>query len=118
MPAMLFLCPIINRRFTIYFPMQETCGGDVPVAAAHDSFQTRWIRPAVDWSRSSALAARNSQLLIRSSASSTRTGRIASLMFAGELPRIQCDRVQLQQVMLSLIVNSIQSMSGVKDGNR
>jgi signal transduction histidine kinase len=37
---------------------------------------------------------------------------------AGELPRIQCDRVQLQQVMLNLIVNAIQSMSGVEDGNR
>jgi C4-dicarboxylate-specific signal transduction histidine kinase len=76
------------------------------------------IRPAIAWSRSSALAARNSQLLIRSSANSTRTGRIASLIFAGELPRIQCDRVQLQQVMLNLMVNSIQSMSGVEDGNR
>jgi signal transduction histidine kinase len=37
---------------------------------------------------------------------------------AGELPRIQCDRVQLQQVMLNLIVNAIQSMSGTEDGNR
>jgi hypothetical protein len=36
---------------------------------------------------------------------------------AGELPRIQCDRVQLQQVMLNLIVNAIQSMSGAEDGN-
>jgi signal transduction histidine kinase len=34
------------------------------------------------------------------------------------LPRVQCDRVQLQQVMLNLIVNAIQSMSGVEDGNR
>ena len=37
---------------------------------------------------------------------------------AGELPRIQCDRVQLQQVILNLIVNAIQSMSDVEDGNR
>jgi signal transduction histidine kinase len=37
---------------------------------------------------------------------------------AGESPRIRCDRVQLQQVMLNLIVNAIQSMSGVDDGNR
>jgi signal transduction histidine kinase len=36
----------------------------------------------------------------------------------GELPCIQGDRVQLQQVMLNLIVNAIQSMSGVEDGNR
>jgi PAS domain S-box-containing protein len=34
------------------------------------------------------------------------------------LPRVQGDRVQLQQVMLNLIVNSIQSMSGVEKGNR
>jgi PAS domain S-box-containing protein len=38
--------------------------------------------------------------------------------FAEGLPRVQGDRVQLQQVMLNLIVNAIQSMSGVKDGNR
>jgi PAS domain S-box-containing protein len=34
------------------------------------------------------------------------------------LPRVQGDRVQLQQVMLNLIVNAIQSMSSVEDGNR
>jgi signal transduction histidine kinase len=34
------------------------------------------------------------------------------------LPPVQGDRVQLQQVMLNLIVNAIQSMSGVADGNR
>jgi C4-dicarboxylate-specific signal transduction histidine kinase len=34
------------------------------------------------------------------------------------LPPVQGDRVQLQQVMLNLIVNAIQSMSGGKDGNR
>jgi C4-dicarboxylate-specific signal transduction histidine kinase len=38
--------------------------------------------------------------------------------FADDLPLIDCDRVQLQQVMLNLIVNAIQSMSGVEDGNR
>ena len=37
---------------------------------------------------------------------------------ADELPRIRCDQVQLQQVMLNLIVNAIQSMSGVEDGDR
>jgi signal transduction histidine kinase len=34
------------------------------------------------------------------------------------LPPVQGDRVRLQQVMLNLIVNAIQSMSGVEDGNR
>jgi PAS domain S-box-containing protein len=38
--------------------------------------------------------------------------------FAEGLPRVQGDRVQLQQVMLNLIVNAIESMSGVEDGNR
>ena len=47
-----------------------------------------------------------------------KTGVTVGTQLAGELPRIQCDRVQLQQVMLNLIVNAIQSMSGVDDGNR
>ena len=47
-----------------------------------------------------------------------KTGVTVSTQLADELPRIQCDRVQLQQVMLNLIVNAIQSMSGVEDGNR
>jgi signal transduction histidine kinase len=46
-----------------------------------------------------------------------KTGVTVSTQLAA-LPRIQCDRVQLQQVMLNLIVNAIQSMSGVEDGNR
>ena len=47
-----------------------------------------------------------------------KTGVTVGTQLAGELPRIPCDRVQLQQVMLNLIVNAIQSMSGVEDGNR
>src|ERR1700742_89252 len=47
-----------------------------------------------------------------------KTGVTVSTRLAPELPRIQCDRVQLQQVMLNLIVNAIQSMRGVEDGNR
>ena len=47
-----------------------------------------------------------------------KTGVTVGTQLAGELPRIQCDRVQLQQVMLNLIVNAIQSMSSVEDGNR
>ena len=38
--------------------------------------------------------------------------------FAEGLPRVQCDRVQLQQVILNLIINAIQSMSSVEDDNR
>ena len=47
-----------------------------------------------------------------------KTGVAVDTLLADELPRIQCDRVQLQQVMVNLIVNAIQSMSGVEDGNR
>jgi PAS domain S-box-containing protein len=38
--------------------------------------------------------------------------------FAEGMPPVQGDRVQLQQAMLNLILNAIQSMSGVADGNR
>ena len=37
---------------------------------------------------------------------------------ADDLPLIQGDRVQLQQVILNLIVNAVQAMSGVGDGAR
>jgi signal transduction histidine kinase len=47
-----------------------------------------------------------------------KTGVSVGTQLADEAPRIQCDRVQLQQVMLNLIVNAIQSISGVEDGNR
>jgi C4-dicarboxylate-specific signal transduction histidine kinase len=47
-----------------------------------------------------------------------KSGVRVGTQLAAELPRIQGDRVQLQQVMLNLIVNAIQSMSGVEDGNR
>jgi C4-dicarboxylate-specific signal transduction histidine kinase len=38
--------------------------------------------------------------------------------FAVGLPRVQGDRVQLQQVILNLIVNAIQAMSGIGEGAR
>jgi signal transduction histidine kinase len=47
-----------------------------------------------------------------------KTGVAVGTQLADEAPPIRCDRVQLQQVMLNLIVNAIQSMSGVDDGNR
>jgi C4-dicarboxylate-specific signal transduction histidine kinase len=47
-----------------------------------------------------------------------KTGVTVGTQLAGELPHIQGDRVQLQQVMLNLIVNAIQSMRGVEGGNR
>jgi C4-dicarboxylate-specific signal transduction histidine kinase len=47
-----------------------------------------------------------------------KTGVTVATQLADDSPPIRCDRVQLQQVMLSLIVNAIQSMSGVEDGIR
>jgi C4-dicarboxylate-specific signal transduction histidine kinase len=47
-----------------------------------------------------------------------KSGVAVDTQLASESPRIQGDRVQLQQVMLNLIVNAIQSMCGVQDGNR
>jgi C4-dicarboxylate-specific signal transduction histidine kinase len=47
-----------------------------------------------------------------------KTGVTMDTQLAADLLRIQCDRVQVQQVMLNLIVNAIHSMNGVKDGNR
>src|SRR5882672_11755919 len=38
--------------------------------------------------------------------------------FAEGFPRVQGDRVQLQQVMLNLIMNAIQAMSGIGEGPR
>jgi signal transduction histidine kinase len=38
--------------------------------------------------------------------------------FAEGLPRVQGDRVQLQQVILNLIVNAIQAMGGIGEGAR
>ncbi len=43
---------------------------------------------------------------------------LAKLQLAKELPSILGDRVQLQQVILNLIMNAIESMSGVSEGSR
>jgi signal transduction histidine kinase len=44
-----------------------------------------------------------------------KTGVTVSTRLAPQLPRVQGDRVQLQQVMLNLIVNAIQAMSGIEE---
>ena len=51
-------------------------------------------------------------------AEAANNGVSVRTQFAEDLPRIQGDRVQLQQVMLNLIVNSIQAMSGIGEGAR
>ena len=47
-----------------------------------------------------------------------KTGITVSTRLAPQLPRVHGDRVQLQQVMLNLIVNAIQAMSGIGEGAR
>jgi C4-dicarboxylate-specific signal transduction histidine kinase len=47
-----------------------------------------------------------------------KTGVTVSTQLAPQFPRVQGDRVQLQQVMLNLIVNAIQAMSGIGEGPR
>ena len=47
-----------------------------------------------------------------------KNGVSVRTQLAEGLPLIQADRVQLQQVMLNLIVNAIQAMSGSGDGRR
>ncbi len=37
---------------------------------------------------------------------------------SGDLPQIRGDRVQLQQVILNLILNAVEAMSGMKEGSR
>lgn len=37
---------------------------------------------------------------------------------AEDLPRIQADRVQLQQVILNLVMNAVEAMSGAREGSR
>src|SRR5229473_1206688 len=74
-----------------------------------------------DTDRASDVVDRNAAILevtALTHSEAVKTGVTVGTQLAGELPRIQCDRVQLQQVMLNLIVNAIQSMSGVEDGNR
>ena len=48
----------------------------------------------------------------------TKTGVTVRTQLAPCLPRIHADRVQLQQVMLNLIVNGIQAVNDVADGQR
>jgi signal transduction histidine kinase len=47
-----------------------------------------------------------------------RNGVSLQTLLAKDLPLIQGDRVQLQQVILNLIVNAVQAMSGVSERSR
>lgn len=47
-----------------------------------------------------------------------KNGVLVQSDLAQGLPLIECDRVQLQQVILNLILNAIEAMSGVDEGTR
>ena len=47
-----------------------------------------------------------------------KNGISAQTQLAAGLPAIQGDRVQLQQVILNLLINAIEAMSGMKEGPR
>jgi PAS domain S-box-containing protein len=47
-----------------------------------------------------------------------KNGVTLRTQLAPELPPVQGDRVQLQQVMLNLILNAVESMSGMSEGSR
>ena len=47
-----------------------------------------------------------------------KNGVSVQTQLAEGLPLIQGDRVQLQQVILNLIINAVEAMSGVSEGSR
>ena len=47
-----------------------------------------------------------------------RNNASVQTQLAEALPLIQGDRVQLQQVILNLIINAVEAMSGVSEGSR
>src|SRR5262249_45578411 len=47
-----------------------------------------------------------------------RHGVLVETQLAADLPRIRGDRIQLQQVLLNLLMNAIEAMSGVSAGPR
>jgi PAS domain S-box-containing protein len=47
-----------------------------------------------------------------------RSGILVETRLGHDLPLVRCDRVQLQQVLLNLIINAIEAMSGIKERPR
>jgi PAS domain S-box-containing protein len=47
-----------------------------------------------------------------------RSEILAATRLGHDLPLVRCDRVQLQQVLLNLIINAIEAMNGIKERSR
>ena len=47
-----------------------------------------------------------------------KNGVLVQTQLAEGLPLIQGDRSQLQQVIINLIINAVEAMSGVSEGSR
>jgi PAS domain S-box-containing protein len=58
------------------------------------------------------------EVIVVTRGEATRNGVLVEAQLAEYLPLVQGDRVQLQQVMLNLIINAIEAMSGVIEGPR
>ncbi|MGC2333946.1 MAG: ATP-binding protein, partial [Candidatus Acidiferrales bacterium] len=58
------------------------------------------------------------EVIILTQPEAAKNGVTVRTSLADQLPRIQGDRVELQQVMLNLTINAIQAMSGLADGKR
>jgi PAS domain S-box-containing protein len=58
------------------------------------------------------------EVIVLTRAEAAKSGVFVQTKLADHLPLIEGDRVQLQQVMLNLIVNAIEAMSGVADVQR
>ena len=58
------------------------------------------------------------EVLLLASNAITRDAIVVRTRFANGLPTVQCDRVQLQQVALNLILNAVEAMRSVDDRPR
>jgi two-component system sensor kinase FixL len=58
------------------------------------------------------------EVVVLAQGEANRTRVTFRTVFAADLPRVLCDRVQMQQVVLNLILNGIEAMSGVVDRQR
>jgi PAS domain S-box-containing protein len=58
------------------------------------------------------------EVLAITQAESQRNRVLLRTEFARDLPTVTGDRIQLQQVILNLLVNAIEAMSGVREGQR